>query len=358
MAASVFAGPQPPGVSQRQRTFIRDTPATVQTAQAGNVLGASSNRSGQGSDFQSLINQTPLEKVDDSSRGESEQLINESFAPALQALGQFSSQLQAQLPNQIAAEQERGEALKGQARGEEQSRLQEFGRQRNEAQQSTTSAINEARRQAAELQQGIQARFGGTTGTGGFVSELLGREALRNISGNRQALQQTLSQIAQAEADLKNRTSALVNNIDLSTRDAVNQLQSNLINSLKDINLARGELEAQKADRKLDLLKEFREARRAVEQRNTEMKQELFQQFQKAQGALRDFKEKEQETFLTTLERFSEAGFEPIDATTGEPFLVSPDMLSGSVPQGARFRRVPDEKETNDIGTLGSFEDL
>lgn len=315
-----------------------------QLSLTGGQVKGDQNTRGNRESLKSILDRTPFEDSGDDKkeRKRQEQLINESFAPALQALTQFQTELQGLLPGQIAAEEQRGAGLKQEALGEQQARLGEYAGQRTQAVQDTESAVAEARRQAAELQQGNQARFGGSSGTGAFVGELLGREALKNISQNRIGLQNTLAQIGQAETNLKNKVQSIVSNIDQTTRDAVTQLQSNLMERIADINMSKAGLEAQKTQSKIDLVNQFRNDRKAIEARNAQLKQQLFLQYEQAQGTFDKFKNEEQDSFSTTIQKLEAAGLIP-SADPNTQYTV--EDLRAPTPAGTRFQMKPREED-------------
>lgn len=237
--------------------------------------------------------------------------INSTYEPAINALNDFANSLKAALPGQIANAQQEGGLMVSQTQAEQQRRQQEFAGQRQTEQGRTKSAIAEARRQGSELLQGLQARFGSSTGTGAFIGELSGREVLKNIAGNRQALQQTLGQIQLAENDMNTKVQNLVTQINLETNKAVQSLKDNLIERLAQLAIAKGDIESQKGEMKIDLLNQFRQERMAVEQRNTELMNKLAEARANAQNSINSFKDSALERFVAYLEAADISGYRP-----------------------------------------------
>ncbi len=84
--------------------------------------------------------------------------------------------------------------VRGSAKTQRATAEQGFGAQ----QQSLGTAKDEARRQHAEIAQGLQARYGGSTGTGGFAEGLLGGNTQRVMAdlSTRQAQVEDVARIA------------------------------------------------------------------------------------------------------------------------------------------------------------------
>ena len=202
---------------------------------------------------------------------------------------------------------------------EQAMRLADFARQRAEAQgqvgmanqkaeAQTESVIEQARRQAAELMQGIQARYGGTTGTGRFTSEILGSQATRNIAQNQAALRQykaqmdselqnTMSKIGLAENELKTKVTSLINQEDQNLQQAKIQLRANLDKSLADISQQRSMLETEKANKRYEILNDYQNRLDEVERYNLDHKRQLEAQYQQHQIEINMLKQQAQQSY-------------------------------------------------------------
>ena len=198
--------------------------------------------------------------------------------------------------------------------GFEQQRTRETGRVGEaigEVQTEEKGAIAEARRSASELQRGIQARFGGTTGTGQFASELLGGQAVRGIAGVRQQaikvagdlrtrLQETIGQIDTETENVRSLVQQRVADAERQMISLKDQSRANLQNALAEIGQQRGALKAQT---QLDAINQFRADTQAINARNAQFKQQAFLQAQQLLAQLGEFKQKTQTNFQTDVER-------------------------------------------------------
>jgi hypothetical protein len=275
-------------------------------------------------------------------------VINESFAPAIGALDQFQQSITSQLPQQIALQEQQAGGLISSAREEEQRRLGILEQQRGRETARGESALAEARRVGDELLQGLQARFGGTTGTGGFVSEITGREVARNISENRANLENTLSEISSSEETLRRDVTGQIRNIELNLEQAKLQLRQSLANQLREINVQKGEIEARKAEKRLDLMREFRNTQQQIDSRNRQLKQELFVNFESRQQELADMKNRavqEHRTLLDTLKSAESLNL----GITGLDEGFSPGQLDQPVPEGVLLTPGADEDDITSL---------
>lgn len=239
-----------------------------------------------------VMNNAPLEQAGD---GPDLNSVNSSFAPAIKALSDYQGSLQSQLSGQSPLQGEsqlRAEA--DNTRALYQSGLQDkknaYAQQRTSATNATESVVGEARRQGNELLQGLQSKFGGSTGTGAFVGELTGRTVLQNISQNRAALQQTLGSIADAESSAEKKVGRQIESLNSQVMSSVQSLRDRLMSGIQEINMKRGELESQKAMKKIDLLNQFKAEKAQVEARNTAFQQQLYGQLQSTKQRAQELK--------------------------------------------------------------------
>lgn len=268
--------------------------------QQTNVIGnGSQGTGGQVSSGQDGGNQgAPMENAP----GEPQIDFNAIFAPAFEALSQQEGATRGAY-DVMGREVEQGtqQRIEG-LQGEQASRLQNFGEQRSESTAQTEGVIDQARRQAAELLQGIQSRYGGTTGTGRFSSEILGSQATQNIAQNQAALQNTLGKISQAENNLKTEVLRLVNQEQQNLETNKLKIRANLDQALADISKERGRLEGEKAQMRIDTLMQYQNVLSGVEQRNTQFKQQLYLQAQEAQQQIAQLKAKAQANYQKELQ--------------------------------------------------------
>lgn len=283
-----------------------------QQASGGQVLGANTEASSGGGggdsqlqqlekinrnpiqeqEYQSLLEQTPQQPSID---------YNSIFAPAFEALTQQEQANQSGYEAGLSEAEGGTVQRKAGLESEQEGRLAGFDQQRQEATGQTQSAVEQARRQASELQQGIQARFGGTTGTGRFQSEILGAQATRNIAQNQSALQNTLGKIGQSEESLKTEVTNLINQEDQRLESTKLQLRSQLQQSLADVGREKGRLESEKAQLRINTLNQYQQVLADVNARNTAFKQQLFQQTQQAQSELEKLRSRAQQSYQVNL---------------------------------------------------------
>jgi len=241
------------------------------------------------------------------------------YAPAFEAYNQLEQTIRESLP--VTEQEIRGEAARTKTglQTELSSRLGELEQQKAEAQRqtqqvigesktATESAIAEARRQQAQIQQAIQARYGGTTGTGRFASEVLGAEAMRNIgkyrtslqqniAKNTAALQNTLGKVDLAINNLKTEVTSKIADIDSRTQELIARARQSLNERLAEINLKKGELESQKAAQRQDVLQRYRQEVNDIQARNTAFKQQLFRDAQAFANEMQMLKERAREKY-------------------------------------------------------------
>lgn len=270
-------GPSSPG-------FVQGTANRIQ-APRGQVLGAQAPGGGGGSSPQPQNfnqNQAPYESAPEQSGIDWDALI----APALQGLeaaeGAAQGQYSAGLSEAGAARTSRTASTTQNIGAQEQTL--ETGRKRQ--QEGAESAADEARRQFAEIQQGLQARYGGTTGTGQFAGELAGRETLRGIGNIRQGLSQAMLEIDTKLQQVKEIGRIALEDIDSQYKIDQEKLKANLESELAGIRREKGQLQQWKAAKAAEAIQNYQFNVQAVEQRNTAFKQQLFMDQQAAQQRL------------------------------------------------------------------------
>ena len=155
-----------------------------------------------------------------------------------------------------------------------QSRLGEYATQNTQAQQDKKSSYAEARRLASEQLQGIQSKFGGTTGTGAFYSEILGSSLYNYLGKVNQSADRTFTSISKATNDWKNQVVSESNKIEANYQDNMAQLQTSLNSDLTKLRNAKTQV-------KIDTLNSYRDQMAQAEsQRNQYMQQLALQKLQ------------------------------------------------------------------------------
>lgn len=222
------------------------------------------------------------------------------IAPALQALDQAVGPAQSAYDANIAdIDAYTGKAVSGQKSALQEAQLAaEQNKQRNTF--AAEDAIDEQRRGFSEIGQGIQSRYGGTTGTGKFATEIAGARTMKNIGAFRQGLSQALQTIGDRFEQVKTATQFAIQ--DLEDRGQADKLKAkaNLDATLNQIRMAKGELQSNKAQMAAEAMQFYQKQLADINARNSAFKQEIFVQEQaaqqqlaaaqsKAQGAIKQF---------------------------------------------------------------------
>ena len=253
---------------------------------------------------------------------------NSIFAPAFEALSKQEGALQSGYQADLVGAETGATSRKAELAGEQERRLGEYGQQRTTETGRTEGVINEAKRMAAELLQGNQARFGGSTGTGRFASEILGSQATRNISQNRAALQETLGQIGQAETNLKDEVLRINTEIDQNLQAEKAQLKAQLDQNLASIAGEKGRLESEKGKMRVDTINQYQQTLAGIDARNTQFRQTLYQQAQAAQTEIEKLKSRATQGISPAELQNFEAISVPL-GDTGESVYYTPDAPRG-----------------------------
>lgn len=155
-------------------------------------------------------------------------------------------------------------------------------------QQAGETAADEARRQFAEVQQGLQGQYGGTTGTGAFAAELAGRDTLGRIANIRQGVSAALADIDDKKVQIEELGRIAAEDIDNDARQTLTDAREELNATLSSIRGQRGELASRKAEMAMNAMQNFRALKAEVEARNASFKQTLYMRQQDAAAKLAD----------------------------------------------------------------------
>jgi len=261
------------------------------------------------------------------------------FAPAFEALNQQDIASQSAFETGVSEAEGSSATQKAGLQSEQASRLARFGEQRGEAQQQTEGAVSAARRQAAELMQGIQARYGGTTGTGRFVSEQLGSQATRNIAGFQQSLQNTMAKIGQAENELRTKVTDLTAQADQWLQTQKLNLRSELDRAIAAVGAERGRLETEKGRERIETLQQYQQTLADVNARNTQFMQQLYQGATAAANELDQLRAKAQEKYSVDTKSYIDVG-------------GINDLVESGVIQSGQAGNIPFDKRGSTINDL------
>ena len=143
-------------------------------------------------------------------------------------------------------------------------------------QTQTADALNQSRRSFSEINQGIQSKYGGTTGTGKFSSEIVGRMTMENIQKIRSGLQTATTEIENRMSQVRTLGQIALDDIATKADDQKKQLKDSLDQMLQNIRMKKGELLASKANMVNDALKSYQDSVRQVETNNQAFKQQIY----------------------------------------------------------------------------------
>lgn len=156
----------------------------------------------------------------------------------------------------------------------------------NTQKQYEQSASDAARRQYAEIQQGLQARFGGTTGTGAFASEMAGTQTLRSMADIKTNAANAQVQLSDKLQQVQEVGRTALAHIESDAADQIAKAKSNLELQLADIRNQKGQLMARKAELAANAVQMYQQTVNQVNTANAQFKQQLYSQQQAAQQSL------------------------------------------------------------------------
>ena len=279
------------GFSIGQQEFWKRNPQTSTTTQNNVSKGGTGGSSG-GSVSGSLMDQQQgiMQEQPQQSQIDFDALI----APAIQGLeaaigplqqGALDTQtgIQSSLTNQKAANQ-------ANITGQENV----LGQARTTQETTAENAVNEARRQYSEIQQGLQSRYGGTTGTGAFASELAGRQTQQNIGKVRQQLSSAMLEIDNKLQQVQEVGRIALQDLEDKASDQIRQSKNQLDMQLAEIRRQKGEIQANKATLAANAIQLFQTTVNNVNAQNAQFKQNLYLQQQAAEQNLKLAQQKAQ----------------------------------------------------------------
>lgn len=256
------------GFSIGQQEYQRRNPRTDTT-------GGTTNSQPQppqpptGGDFGSLIETSPQQPNFEDLYGS---VFDTAFANIESAIGQTETETQQQ--TELAKQAGQGRVTGVQERlGSQQKQLdinkQELVTGENEAQ-------NQLRQQVAEMNQGVQARYGATTGTGKFASEILGRTAMQALSANRQNLANKISTIELNRNDAIAQANKQIFESNLKTQEDIAQLQATKNQTIQELRNQKGMLGIERSKLIVDAVNTYNKQIDGVRQRNAKFYQDMY----------------------------------------------------------------------------------
>ncbi len=259
------------GSSQTNSQYQNYRPKSASVAPA-QKLGATTSLSAVTGGSPSSSNQPPMEGTPTFDEPDYDAMI----APALSALeGAIAPAQEAYQADITGAERTRQTRIAGQQESLGAAE-REAGTSRTRTSGVAESAVDEARRQFSELQQGLQARYGGTTGTGAFATELAGSQTLKNVGNIRTALTGALTEIDNSLQRVRGTTQIALQDIEDKAIDERNLAKQRLDQTLTQIRSAKGELMSRKAELASQAMQFYQQQVQAVNERNAAFKQNIY----------------------------------------------------------------------------------
>lgn len=244
-------------------------------APTGGGGGGPAPSGGGGQDYSGVLEQAPgMPDFDYSGYDQANAALDQSIGAANEGFNANVAEI-----DQSAASQ------KGTVQSTLEQQNKGYATQEQREQSRTEDAVNEQRRQYAEMSQGMQARYGGATGTGQFANELLGREVTRAVGQNRQKLSETINEINEGRINALKESQKILLEIDKRSETVKQQARAALNSTLAEIANAKGMLAVDRNNRRNEALQNYQSILSTVNARNAAFKQ---QQFIAAQDAERE----------------------------------------------------------------------
>ncbi len=252
------------------------------------VLGASTYSGG--GQTAAPINQQPSANINNAPQIPQPQQPSIDFdaliAPALAGLDAAIQPLQDSSAADISGINTNAQAARDQTNQSIGQQTSTIGQAQNQQKQYEQSASDAARRQYSEIQQGLQSRYGGTTGTGAFAAEQAGTQTLRSMADIKTNAAQAQAALSDKLQQVQEVGRTALAHIESDTQDQVQKAKSNLELQLADIRNQKGQLMAHKAELAANAVQMYQQTVNQVNTANAQFKQQMYAQQQAAQQQL------------------------------------------------------------------------
>lgn len=161
-----------------------------------------------------------------------------------------------------------------------------LNRSKTEQQNLSGKAINQQRQGLSEIQQGLQARYGGTTGTGAFASEIAGRGAMQNIGSIQQGLAQAMQTIDDKLVQVREVGRIAAQDIEDKAAQQIKEAKNSLDRAMADIRSQKAALQSHKAELAMQAMQIYQNTVNNVKAQNASFLQNLAMQWQAAENNL------------------------------------------------------------------------
>lgn len=194
---------------------------------------------------------------------------------AISSLRELESRYQGELPSTLANIQSGAESAAQGIEAERATRIGEYEQQQGYATEAGRQEEARQRRMVSELSQGIQSRFGGTSGIGAFASELMGRQGMENIASIRNEVMNTIGKISTAKSAIDDKAMSLRANIFAQAEQLKDQARRQLNDYILDIRSRTGQLQASKGEAAMQALNQYRDTIQQISARNAQLMQDI-----------------------------------------------------------------------------------
>lgn len=184
-------------------------------------------------------------------------IFDQIVSPLIQTLESQVAPAQQYANEAITNFQSQGQTALGKNQTNLQSGLNQLGQRQTAAENTTQSAINDARRQFSELSQGLSSKYGQVTGVGSFAEAILGGQTQRNIAGFQNQLYQSVQQIQDAKFQVQRVAEDTAREIQDATNARITQARKDLNDTINNIRSKVGEIQSTKAQWTVDAIKAY-----------------------------------------------------------------------------------------------------
>lgn len=211
---------------------------------------------------------------------------NAIYQPALDALNSALANANQMYTGQEASINAQSTAAQGGLDTALQGQMNQIGQAKTTQQTGTNNAMAQARQAYNEIAQGIQSRYGSTTGTGAFANELAGRQTQSNLAQFQTNLTNALGGLDQAAQQVQLVHDQNIKDLTAQTNAAIQQAKSQLMTNISNIQMQQGQVQSAKAQQVANAIIDYQKSVDAVNQMNVQYAQQLQMQQNQIQAQL------------------------------------------------------------------------
>lgn len=195
---------------------------------------------------------------------------------AIEGYNNFISTLQSQLPGSLESIDKFASGQLAQNDQAIGAQTKTIGAAKEQQGIEENNASNEAKRIYSEIQQGLQARYGGTTGTGQFASEISGAQTSRNLSDIRTKGAQLMKDLDDKLLQVQEIGKLTAQDIQTKSEDDKRRAKDNLSTQIADIRSKIGETQMRKSELYQSAYENYQNRVTQIEAANTSFMQQLY----------------------------------------------------------------------------------